>query len=401
LSGPSAGDIFTTATRRAPARARATLRTRLEGRRPEIEQTLLARVYGIADPGEVDDLAYLEGLRSATSAAVDYGFATIESSQERPPPIPPALLAQARLAARSGVGLDTVLRRYTAGHALLVDFVAEEVERDVALSAADLRRLLANVSVSADRLLAAVSEEHARELASRAGFSRERRRTEQVERLLAGEPVDVGDLAYVLDAEHLGMVACGPEVETALRGIAAALDRHLLLVAGDEGTVWAWLGGRRRPDRHALESLLEDWPEESFLALGEPAKDISGWRLTNRQARAAFAVARRSRDRVARYTDVALLTSILQDDLLATSLSQMCLAPLEEERDGGETLRQTLRAYFAAERNATSAAAALGVSRQTINNRLRAVEERIGCSLDGRLALFEGALQLQELADSH
>jgi len=361
-----------------------------------MEQTLLARVYGIADPSEIEDLAYLEGLRAATSAAVDYGLATIESSQERLPLVPPALLAQARLAARSGVGLDTVLRRYTAGHALLVDFLAEEVERNGVLSPTELRRLLATVSLAVDRLLAAVSEEHARELASSVGFSRERRRTEQVERLLAGEPVDIGDLGYDLDAEHLGMIASGPEVEPALRGIATALDRHLLLVAGGEDTVWAWLGGRRRPDRHMLDSLLRDWPEESFLALGEPARGISGWRLTNRQARAALAVARRCRDRVARYADVALLTSILQDDLLAASLRQLYLAPLEEERDGGETLRRTLGTYFEVEGNISSTAAAMGVSRRTIRTRLERVERLIGRSCQSAAAELQTVLRLHE-----
>ena len=42
----------------------------------------------------------------------------LEAGERRTPVVPPALLAQARLDARDGVPLDTVLRRYFAGNAL-------------------------------------------------------------------------------------------------------------------------------------------------------------------------------------------------------------------------------------------------------------------------------------------
>ncbi len=60
-------------------------------------------------------------------------------------------------------------------------------------------------------------------------------------------------------------------------------------------------------------------------------------------------------------------------------------------------LRQTLRAYFAAERNASSTAAALGVSRQTVINRLRVVEERLGRSLGSCAVEVEAALRLEDM----
>ena len=72
------------------------------------------------------------------------------------------LLAQARLDARDGVPLDTVLRRYFAGNAVFGDFLVEEAERAEVPSSA-LRRLLAAQATLVDRLLAAVSAEHARE----------------------------------------------------------------------------------------------------------------------------------------------------------------------------------------------------------------------------------------------
>ena len=102
----------------APAvQARHDLAERLRGRAPEIEGEVMTRVFAIADPDP--DPAYAEGLRTAVCAATAYAIEIVERGEEHAPPPPPILLAQARLAARAGVGLDTVLRRYCAGQNLL------------------------------------------------------------------------------------------------------------------------------------------------------------------------------------------------------------------------------------------------------------------------------------------
>ena len=111
------------------------------------------------------------------------------------------------------------------------------------------------------------------------------------------------------------------------------------------------------------------------MTIGEPGEGLSGWRLSHRQAKAALQVAERRGQAVLRYADVALLASVLRDDLLVTSLRQLYLEPLERARDGGKAARETLRAYFAAERNVSSTAAVLGVDRRTVTNRMRAIEE--------------------------
>jgi DNA-binding PucR family transcriptional regulator len=101
---------------------------------------------------------------------------------------------------------------------------------------------------------------------------------------------------------------------------------------------------------------------------------------------------------VVRYPDVALLASLLQDEALATSLRRRYLAPLANTRDGGETLRLTLRASFLAGCNASSAAAALGVKRHTVTNRIRAIENRLGLSLGAYAAEVELVLRLESLS---
>jgi len=187
--------------------ARAELSRRLEGRREEIERAVMTRVYAVADPGDLDPI-YAEGLKAAVSAAVDYGLGAVGTGEERSPPPPPILLAQARLAARAGVSLDTVLRRYFAGHALLGDYLIEEAEGGRLLRGAALQRLMRTQAALFDRLLEAVSEEHVRERNERLG-SWEERQTKQVERLLAGELVDVSEIPYDFEVQHVGIVAHG------------------------------------------------------------------------------------------------------------------------------------------------------------------------------------------------
>lgn len=374
------------------------LRERLESRRPEIERAVLARVYGVSDPTGTDDPEYTLGLRAAVSVALDYGLAAIGCNEERIPPVPPALLAQARAAARSGVGLDTVLRRYFAGYMLLGDFLIGEVEEGGLVGGAELKHLLRAQATLFDRVQAAVSEEYGREGRRRRPDTLEQRRVERVKRLLAGELLDAKELAYDLDAHHLGAIATGAGAGEAVRDLARALDRRLLSACPDEGIVWAWLGGRRPVDLEELERFLgERWASEISLAIGEPGQGRAGWRLTHHQAKAALPIASRSSESHIYYRDVALLASMLRDDLLVTSLRELYLAPLERERDGGQVVHETLRAYFAAGRNVSSAAAALGVDRKTVNNRLRLVEEQVGRPLSSCVADVEAALRLDEM----
>jgi hypothetical protein len=381
---------------RRPADA-AALSVALRERRPEIEQAILTRIQNDGGPTEAPDPEYAEGLKAAVPAALDYCLSAVEQGDATPPPFPTALLSQARIASRNEIPLDTVLRRYFAGYALLGDFTVAEVERIGPRRTTDLKSFQRVLSANFERLLAAVSEEYARERDGKV-LGSEQRRAAQVQRLLAGELLDAPDLSYDLAAHHVGAIAKGPGARDALRELAHSLDRRLLALDRGEDTVWAWLGGRSGVDLGDLtRSARADWPRGVCLAIGEPNEGLGGWRLTHRQARAALPIALRSPKPLVRYGDVALLAAILKDDLLATSLRELYLEPLEEERDGGETARDTLRAYFVARRNVSSAAVALGVSRNTVTSRLRAIEERLGRPLESCAAEFEAALRFRDL----
>jgi hypothetical protein len=382
--------------RRAPSldQAGAAIISRLRGRLPELEAAVATRVHAIADPREVADPSYLHSLNAALTTALDYALVVIELGERRAPGIPPALLAEARLAARAGVPLDTVLRRYVSGNALLGDFLIEEAER-AEIPTPILRRLLRRQATLLDRLLEAVGVEHGREAKSWPSNTAERRR-ECVKSLLAGERVDHSELGYELDGHHLALMAKGEGAPEAMRLLAGRLDRRLLAVCREEESTWAcWLGGSRPlAARRALRALGEIPLEGVVVTVGEPGEGLAGWRLSHRQAKAALPIAERRGEPVLHYADVVLLTSILRDDLVTTSLHQLYLEPLEAAPDGGKVARETLRAYFSAERNISSAAVALGVDRRTVTNRIRAIEELFGRPLKDIAAELETALRL-------
>lgn len=344
------------------------------------------------------DPTYLEGLKAALGAAIDYALAGIQSPDRSPPPTPPQLLVQARLAAQGGVGLDIVLRRYLAGYTLLCDILVDEVRK--ASAQEGLRRLLRAQAARFERLIMEVGEEHRRAQGHQAERHTPRlaqRRLELVRRALDGAPLDTSELAYDFETTHLAITMRGPRFTEPLRQIAKRLDCRLLSVRPDEEVEWAWLACKGQVDLAELKRQLgEALPKCAFLAIGEPGKGAAGWRLTHRQAQAALAVAIRGPEPVVRYAEVALLASVMQDELLATSLREMYLEPLEGERDGGAGFYETLRAYFECERNSASAAVRLQVARQTVNNRLRAIEELIGRSLPEVAAELEVALRLDD-----
>lgn len=223
------------------------------------------------------------------------------------------------------------------------------------------------------------------------------RRLEEIRQLVAGGQADVSKLAYEFDDWHIGVVARGVGRGSALRDLARAADRHLFVARPDREIIWAWLGGRRRTaiSDGTLRKALDAHPE-ALIALGEPARGLQGWRLTHEQAIAAFRIFSHSADGLVQYADVAVLASIARDPVFARSLRQLYLAPLGGGHDGGAALRDTLRAYFTAGRNVSSAASALGVSRQTVGNRLRRIEEKLGRTLGSCTLEIEIALLMDE-----
>jgi hypothetical protein len=368
---------------------------RLRGRLTEIEDAIFARARTLSESVGEEDPEYIAGLRATVSEALDYALTHIENGEDWTGPIPSAAAEQARRSARSGVRLDTVLRRYAAGDRLLGDFIMDEADR---FPSQALRKVLRDHGPQVDRLMATVATEYMDEVA-RMRRSPTQRLAERVQRLVAGEsPADIGGLEYTLDAWHLGMIVKGTKAEACVRALAAGLDSQNLVVPRGDGIVWAWLGTRQPLAVPDVERLLSAGVAgDAQLAVGEPRSGLDGWRLTHREAQAAQEVMLRKPQRFTRARDVTLLAAVLRDDALAKSLFETYLAPLDSHGDSGAILRETLRAYFSAGLNAATAAAALAVDRHTVQRRLRKVEEVLGRLLPDCHAELMVALSLDEL----
>ncbi len=356
--------------------------------RDELNREILERIGGIADHGLSTGAEFTAGSRTAVFAALDYAIAVLESEERYPPPIPEALLDQARLAARSGIDLATLLRRYMAGFSLL----GEAALRLVEIGPADRDRLLPVFSMHLDFLLARISEDY--ELAKRDCLRSARtKRAEAIALLLSGAPGVHHEIDHVWDAWHVGIVGAGSQATEHLLSLGRSGGR--LLLEQIEGEAWAWVSARGRPDPAELIALLPGVGEVA-LGVGEPVYGLDGWRRSHRQATAALGIARRGDPKVAYYAEVGALTAILRDDLLVSSLQDRYLVPLGAG-GRGEQLRRTLRGYLATECNVSATAATLGVSRRTVRNRLSRVEEQIGLRIGDCLAELRLSLQLVEL----
>jgi PucR C-terminal helix-turn-helix domain len=378
---------------------RAEIVKRLRTRRSEIVQTIYARIQDdVPDWVDGQDRAYHAGVLAAVAAVLSYSLEAIEHGSAWSGPIPPDAVAQARRAARTGVSLGIVVRRYVAGHGEFGDFVMNEAQRcGLSSNVPALDHMRKTQEAILGHLTAAIEHEYEQE---REQVVPERRRSDIVRRLLSDETVDPAEMAelhYEIHTSwHIGLMATGAGVEEVLRELKARYGRRLLVTAID-GRVWAWLGGQKRFTAADIDCLSSNGHVGLLLAIGEPGKGIDGWRLTHNQAQEALGLALSKPDGFARYADDPLLVVTANNDTLAKSLTQKYLIPLRSQRDGGATLRQTLRTYIDLGCNATSAAHPLKVGRRAVVNRVRMAETLIGRSIRECLTELDTALRMEQL----
>ncbi len=371
---------------------RTALLTRLRPRAEEVRDAMVAAALKI-EPRVGADPEGLAGLTAAASATVELIEELIAEGKDWTPRLPAAAREQAAYLARSGVTLDAVMRGHYATTSVCLEFATAEIAE---LPAGTLPYLIEIQGEHGDFLMGAVSSAYEEELARLERSPGTRRLEQRVERLLAGGPADATGLDYDFGSWHLGLIAVGPDAETTLRRLAERLGARLLLVPRSAETAWVWLGSARPVAFEELErGLAAIGAATTSLASGEAREGIAGWRLTHREARTAAEVARLRPRPLTRCADVVLLAATLSDRERAAMLVDIYLGPLAARRDR-EALLATLRAYYATGCNAASAAASLGVDRQTVRRRLRKVEEELGRGLDGCRVEMEMALRVEE-----
>ena len=282
------------------------------------------------------------------------------------------------------------MRRYIAGRAVIDSFLLRSAHRNSRLRRADIPHLLSPLHPAFDRLVESASAKFHAEVLQR--------------------PVArVSCLAVCLGCSpaspSVPVISATTSLDTIKRPYVQAPMPFPYCSMSRATSVASFFGfrphrGRLGMDRDEVQIGLRK-PSRDCRALPEPRaftgprgklRCVTGFRLSHEQARIAFAHGM-GRDRsITTYPDVAVPASLTRDRLLSTSLQRRYMVPLEAERDGGATLRQTLRVYYATNRNAASTAAKLGIARQTVAARLRLVESLLcvalpDCATEVELAL--------------
>ncbi len=378
---------------------RAGVVERLRSRQPEIEHAVFERIKAdVPDSTGDTNPEYQTGLQDTIKAAINFSLQAIEQGNAAAD-VPQAAAQQARRAARAGVSLGTVQRRYFAGHGALGDFMAWAVDgAGLSSNGEMLHHLRRTQETVLAHITAAIEREYTHESELISKPSEQRRVT--VQSLLAGEIVDqahVDELDYQLHAcWHLGLILSGPGADDLLTRLRTGLDHKPLTVPASDGTTWVWFGGQRELAVTEVERVLSNNGNgDARLVIGEPRRGLDGWRQTHREARAALVIARHNHCNIARYADSPLFAAAVRDETLMTWLRGF-LAPVRNHK-GSSALLQTLRALIDAECNRRAAAAVLEVNRHTVESRLRTAEALLGRPLPTCLPELDIALRLENL----
>ena len=351
-----------------------------------------------------DDPDFVEIYRQSYIQQLRFIYDGLESGHDLEGRVVPALaVEEARMSASLGIKLDSVLLGYRVAHRLILDEAMDSARDCIAdddLRAAVLRVTSRWLFAYFDWMTARVTEvyERERDLLFRGG---ERRKRRLVRDLLDGQPIDVGQLGYELDHDHLGLVAWGDEPERSLAALRDATGLTLLDVASTDMTAWGWLGASGIGDRELRAVRDFEPPAGVRLAFGEPGHGTEGFRLSHRQALSTYRIARDASERVTWHSDITLLALTLHDPAAAREFVLRELGSLADDDERSELLRDTLKAYFASGQNAASAAAALGVHDRTVLYRLRTIEERLGRPILARREELGVALRLAPVVLRH
>ena len=230
--------------------------------------------------------------------------------------------------------------------------------------------------------------------------SGEQRRFQVVKGLLDGRSSLSAELDLNLEQHHLGVVIWGDGGQVAARELAATVGRRLFVVSPFEHVWWGWLSGGQ-PLGPAWESVTRDLlpPPATGLAVGLEGFGEDGFRATHGQAQRARRIAARLGRPLVLYADVAVEALLGDNTADARAFVEHELHGIEDDSTASQRIRETIAAYFAAEHNAASAAAVLGIHQQTVANRLRAAEERLGHPVSSRRIELETALRLRATLD--
>jgi hypothetical protein len=319
---------------------------------------------------------------------------------EAPQQVPPGALREAKSAAQAGIDLNDLIRTYRVGQAVTWDCLMEVSNASITEPGQRLevlRRAAAYHFDWNDTVVAGVIEAYQQEYKTFYFKSRDRKRRAVIRDILRGLTVDAASLNYSFRGQHLGIVAWGEAAEAAVQQVGKLLGGEQVSIAGTSGTVVSWVHHAQLSSRMVRLDARFVPPDGSFIAIGDIAAGVDGFRMTHRQAWQAYRVGRILLSPFTRYCDVALEALVLRDTQSARDFVQYTLGPLDPQDSRSQVLLETLEAYFACGQNGALTSQRLQVHERTVAYRLKSIEQKLGVHVSSRRDELSSALRLARI----
>jgi hypothetical protein len=295
---------------------------------------------------------------------------------------------------RQGIPLDAVHRSVSAGQEFmtqaLLDHIEALVPAEVRIATIkDMTKALFECWAHFRKTISDIyATEQVRWLNSAEGV-----KTHMVRRIEEGLRTDLAEarqaLKYDLDQEHLGVSLWlpGVDVDTARAFDLELIVNQIATLAQSTTSTWirrgqtraeAWLG---KAATDAAELIAAGrWPASLRITVAEPACGMAGFRLTQKQARAAMRAVRLSTSKAAvtRYRDVSLVALMTSDVDLARHFVVQTLGALNSPDPRMAELRQTLETYIDLNGSVALTSQTLHTHRNTVTYRLHQIDELLG-----------------------
>jgi hypothetical protein len=326
---------------------------------------------------------------------------------------PVTALEHARAMASRGHSVDVMLRFYRLGHEYfterLSDVLADRVgDPTVALRTfIDLERFGFRYI---DRISSLVAAEYVAELDRRQNQVRAER-ADVVRALLAGERLDNARaervLGHRLTGRQIGFVCWVDDRGVDLEGFARQVGRllgasHSLVMADGPLAVWGWASvtGDLRTSLTGLAAELPGEREGVHIAVGSPHQGAAGFRSSHLEAlraRRVVELSGRAAPSITEFSDIALVDAISRDLDAARAFVAAVLGDLARDDAKERSERAALQAVLDAQGSLVTAARALGVHRNTVLQRVRRAEDRMGRPATCRIAELHAALLVSDV----
>jgi hypothetical protein len=321
---------------------------------------------------------------------------------------PVTALEHARAMASRGHSVDVMLRFYRLGHEYFTERLSEAL-RDAIGDPAVLLRTFGDLERFGfryiDRISSLVAAEYVAELDRRQNQARAER-DEVVRTLLAGERIDNARaervLGYRLTGRHVGFMCWADDRSINLDRVARNVGRHLgashsLVVADGPLAVWGWAPptGDLPTSLKSLATELLGGYDNVHIAVGSPHQGAAGFRTSHLEAlrtRRIIDLSGRTAPSITAFTDVALVDAISRDLDAAREFVAAQLGDLARDDAKERDERAALLAVLDAQGSLITAARTLGIHRNTILQRVRRAEQRMGRPATDRVVELHAAL---------